>query len=357
MKRRTTITLTILGILALTGIFYAANPQPFATIRAPVSDREIAPAQPADSPTPTPTVFASPTPFATVNIPIGVAASRTDLIVSEWCTQNIDTIDCLGNVSLLAMIPGLPGCLEKYLAIAPSQSALATPPWSPRDIFVTQGAEVWKISGPPFIPTLFATIPGCGADHTGITFDHVGTSGFGYNMIVTCNNGGVWEVNATGTPTPIANTGTQLEGPVVAPLSFGLLGGQIWVADENDAAVHAIKSDGTITFGVVGWPAPEGLQVIPSVPCAFCSGGAFFQAIENFNAVFQYPPTDFSGLGGNLLQRAGVLGRLGPVPLRVPAGAGAPAAVAWASLPSRPTRPGTPRRQLRDQHQLAVVLR
>jgi len=148
MKRRTTITLTILGILALTGIFYAANPQPFATIRAPVSGREIAPAQPADSPTPTPTVFASPTPFATVNIPIGVAASSTDLIVSEWCTQNIDTVDCFGNVSLLAMIPGFPGtCFEKYLAIAPSQSALATPPWSPRDIFVTQGAQVWQIRG------------------------------------------------------------------------------------------------------------------------------------------------------------------------------------------------------------------
>jgi len=40
---------------------------------------------------------ANPSPFATVNTPIGVAASATDLIVTEYCGHNVDTIDCQGN--------------------------------------------------------------------------------------------------------------------------------------------------------------------------------------------------------------------------------------------------------------------
>ena len=47
----TKIALTIAGSLSLAGILYAANP----------------------------------TPFATVNTPVGVAVSGTDLIVTEYC--------------------------------------------------------------------------------------------------------------------------------------------------------------------------------------------------------------------------------------------------------------------------------
>ena len=130
-----------------------------------------------------------------------MVASKPNLLVSEYCSQNLDTIDCLGNVSVLATIPGPLGpCTEKYIAIAPVQSALAVSPWTPGNVFITQGTAVYQVSGAS--ATLFATIPGCDADHTGITFDHVGT--FGYNMIVTCNGGGVWEVDSTGSPTLIA---------------------------------------------------------------------------------------------------------------------------------------------------------
>ena len=264
MKRTTTITLTIAGLLAMAGIFYAANPGPFASLPAP----------------------------------IGVAAAGTDLIATEYCSQNLDKIDCLGNVSVLATIPGPVGpCLEKYVAIAPAQSANAVPPWSPRDFFVTQGTAVYKVTGSS--ATLFATIPGCSADHTGITFDHFGT--FGYNMIVTCESGQVSRVNSTGVVTPITNTGTQLEGPAVPPPSFGPLGGQILAADENHGKVHAIASDGTVTYNVFDWFGAEAVHVIPPAPCTFCSGGSFFQAIENFGSIYQYAPADFAGLGGNIV--------------------------------------------------------
>ena len=293
---RTKIALTIVGLLALTGIFYAANPSRFATVNTPQSPLRHPPNHPA----------ANPTPFATVNIPIGVAASKTDLIVSEYTTQNIDTIDCLGNVSFLAAIPGVAnGGKEKYLTIAPAQSANAG--FTPRDIFVTQGNQVFKVSaGPPVTVMQFATLPINTTDHTGITFDHVGT--FGFNMIVTSENGVVLQVtptgpNGTGIATVIARTGTQLEGPAVVPMSFGPLGGQILAADENNGAVHAIDyhSGHTVTYDVFDWDGAESVVVIPSVPCAFCSGGAFFQAIENFNAIYQYPPGDFTGLGGSIL--------------------------------------------------------
>src|SRR6266571_1117348 len=198
---RTKIALTTAGLLALTGIFYAA----------------------------------SPTQFGSATGVVGVAASQSDLIVTEYSTQNVDTIDCAGKVSLLATIPGPLGqSLERYVTIAPSQAANAG--FTPRDIFVTQGANVFKVGS----ATPFATIQGCGDDHAGITFDHVGT--FGYNMIVTCQNGGIWNVGSTGTPAHIADVGAgEIEGPAVVPLSFGPLGGQILVGDEDFGQVHAIS--------------------------------------------------------------------------------------------------------------------
>jgi hypothetical protein len=238
------------------------------------------------------------------------------VLVTEYSSQNLDTIDCQGNVSVLATIPppNPAASVEKYLAIAPALSANATPaPFTPRDIFVTQGHEIWQVR-PPSPPTLFATIPDCstgGEPHTGITFDHVGT--FGYNMIVTCQDGGVWQVDGSGTLTPIANvadTGgpVEIEGPAIAAASFGPLNSQILVADELNNVVWAIAPgpgpNNTVTdacdmYGLCNFGA-ESVQVIPSAPCTYCSG-ALFQAIEDFNVIIQYPQSNFTGLGGDIL--------------------------------------------------------
>src|SRR5438093_9729529 len=283
MKTRTTITLTIVGLLALTGIFYAANPTQFGTVGSDSSG------------------------------PVGVAAAPDLLLVTENSTGNLDQINCSGKVSLLTTIPGAVGSsVERYLAIAPSQSANAG--FTPRDIFVTQGAEVYKISGG--VATLFATIPGAPEHYTGITFDHVGT--FGYNMILTTsdpnnftNGGKVYRIDGGGgTPTLIADlsgTTQTIEGPAVVPSSFGTYQGQILVADEfynGSGAVHAIDNTGHITYEVFDWYGAESVIVIPpaSAQCALCSGGgSFFQAIEDLGAIYQSPPTDFTVLGGNVL--------------------------------------------------------
>jgi hypothetical protein len=274
MKKRTKITLrtkiylTIAGLVALTGILYAANP----------------------------------TPFATLTGPNGVAAIPDAVFATQQCSQNLSSIDCQGNVSVEATIPGS-GCpVERYLAIAPIQSAAAG--FTPRDVFITQGADIFKFSGGIITP--FATV-GCSfSNHSSLTFDHEGT--FEFKMIVTCENGPVFKVNGAGIVEPIAivGGGGSLEGPAVAPLSFGPLGGQILAADDINGQVHAIKNDGTVTLNAFNWSPPdwigaESVHVIPSGPCANCSGGAYFEAVFDTNTIFKYPLTDFIGLGGNVL--------------------------------------------------------
>src|SRR5205814_7147924 len=99
--------------------------------------------------------------------------------------------------------------------------------------------------------------------------------------------GDVFKINGAGTVTPIASTGGMIEGPAVVPPGFGPHGGEIWVADEGASAVHAIKNDGTVTLNILSHVAAEGVFVIPAVPCTFCSGGAFFQALQNVGQVWQ----------------------------------------------------------------------
>jgi hypothetical protein len=76
------------------------------------------------------------------------------------------------------------------------------------------------------------------------------------------------------------------------------------VADEAGNAVHAIGPPPTytVTLNILSHVSAEGVFVIPSPPCAFCSGGAFFQSEQQLTqAIYQYPLSDFTGLGGNVL--------------------------------------------------------
>jgi hypothetical protein len=255
-----------------------------------------------------PSALASPTPFASVAGPIGVAATPAQLIVSEYCTGKLDKINDLGTVSFFTAIPGYPDgtCIEMYLAISPG---LGT--WAPTDIYATQGGQVWKISPDGSSVSPFATIPACGATHSGITFDHVGT--FGFDMIVTCNNGNVYRVNSSGTPSFVASTGTFLEGPAIPSATFGPLGGQIWAADENSGTVWAISSGGSVTAAVT-YPSAESVHVVPQNPCSFGnSNGALFSAMFADNQIWAWPPSDFAGLGGNVLVTSEFGGGIGRV--------------------------------------------
>ena len=197
---RTKIYLTIGGLLGLTGILYASNPFPFSS---------GAPIYPG---------------FPSAFFPTGVAAAPDLLLVSPFCSEDILSIDCAGNATVFATFPGFGSCREKYLAVAPLQSAVAG--FTPRDVFATEGAFVFKVTHGNV--SLLAALPGCFAsDHNGITFDHVGT--YGFDMIVTCQEGNVFRVHGTGTVTHIATlfppdpVTHAIEGPAVVPATFGLV--------------------------------------------------------------------------------------------------------------------------------------
>src|SRR5437016_7047469 len=167
MKKRTKITLrtkiylTIVALLALTGVFYAQFPPSH------------------------PTPFSGQVPF-----PTAAAAAPDLLFVNEYCGENVFQLDCFGTATVFATLPGFGNCQEKYMTIAPSQSTAAG--FTPRDLFVTEGPNVYKVSLGSV--TLFTAIGGClSSDHNGITFDHVGT--FGFDMIVTCDEGNVFKID------------------------------------------------------------------------------------------------------------------------------------------------------------------
>jgi hypothetical protein len=281
---RTKITLTIVGLLMLTGVLYAANPSLFVM------------------------------PGHGVFQPIGMAADPTHLYVTQYQDNQIRLVDCNGNGTLFGTLPGNNPLVEKYTALAPVESATAL--FTPGDLFVTLREQIFRATPPNGTFTPFADVStvlgGCPfSDHSAITFDKVGT--FGFNMIVTCESGRVWQVDHNGTVTHIADTSvvgrpTFIEGPVVLPLSFGPLGGKIMVADDSFNQLYTVDNMGNVTYNPFGLPGigdvftgAEQVLVIPEFPCTYCADRAFFQASAVNDNIFSYPRTDFDGLGGDIL--------------------------------------------------------
>lgn len=247
----------------------------------------------------------TPSAFATVSGPIGVAATPGRLLVTEYFTCNVVKIDSAGTVTPFATIPtGSCFGIERYIAVSPGLGGFTA-----NDIYVTRGTEVWRITPDGSSVTLFTTIPSLAGTHSGITFDKVGT--FGNDMIVTGFNaaGGVWRVSSAGVATHVADVGVGVEGPDVAPLSFGPLGGQVLVAAESTSEVYAVSSGGVVTlladFGstpVAGLLAAESTHVVPPAACSFgSSGGAFFTANFTSSQIYKFPTSDFLGLSGSAL--------------------------------------------------------
>ena len=265
MNPRTKISLIVVTLIAAAGLFYAATP----------------------------------TFFTSAPSPTGVAASSAKMYVTEYCNPEIDTISDTGMVTPFATLPGNPGeCKERYIAISPDLGI-----WAPNDIYVTDGGVVYKVTPDGLGVTTFTTIEGCGNDHSGITFDHVGT--FGLEMIVTCESGDVWRIDSSGTPKLVANLDlgdAEYEGPAVVPVNFGPLGGQILVADEDHGAVHAINNLGHVTLGVFSHFNAEAVLVVPSVPCTLGSSDAVLvSALQQQNQLVKLSMNDFTGMGGDIL--------------------------------------------------------
>ena len=121
MKKRTKITLrtkiylTMVGLLTLTGVFYAATPTSFAPLLEG------------------PQVW-----------PLPRLILRDPMVQPKFQCR----IDCHGHVTVVATDSGLGNqqCIEKYLAIAPRQSVMRTGRVHPADVFITEGQNIYKYS-------------------------------------------------------------------------------------------------------------------------------------------------------------------------------------------------------------------
>ncbi len=288
MKKRTKITLrtkiylTIVALLALTGVFYAANPSIFVP------------------------------PGNGVFRPISPAVDPTHFYVSQYENGDIKSVDCNGFGTLFGTLPIGQVLIEKYMAFAPAN---AVPPFTPGDLFATLQQKVYRATPPSGVFMPFADWSavdgGCpGADHSSITFDKVGT--FGNKMIITCESGRLFTVDGSGVVTHLADTTTPqhgltfIEGPAVLPSSFGPLGGQIMVADDQASQLYTIDNLGNVNYNPFGFPdgtfyGAEQILVIPQFPCTYCGDRAFFTASAVNDMITSYPKSDFAGLGGDIL--------------------------------------------------------
>src|SRR5438094_8000067 len=116
MKRTTTITLTIAGLLGLAGMLYAADHQLFRGAQDPALHAGPTGAPPAPA---APNQLASffsgvhnPAPSPNQAGPLGVAAAPADLIATEYCAfgnpdsafTNLDKLACAASFATIAQL-------------------------------------------------------------------------------------------------------------------------------------------------------------------------------------------------------------------------------------------------------------
>ena len=238
--------------------------------------------------------------FATLGKPpIGVAVTSSRVLMTMFNQDKVRQIDSSGNVSDFAILPTTGRHVERYIAIATGVGCF------PKDyVYATVGQTVYRITPDGSTVTKFVTLPSLPNGETGITFDTVGT--FNYRMILTDRRGPVWTVDCRGRATQVADAGEQIEGPMVAALSFGRYAGDILVGNEFQDEILAIDPSGGVHI-VASSESPEGLILVPPTVCNMgSSGGAYFVAIQGTNPdfknqVYEFDASNFTGLNDNVL--------------------------------------------------------
>jgi hypothetical protein len=131
------------------------------------------------------------------------------------------------------------------------------------DIFAgsQNNGQIYHISNDGSTESLFATLPS--GDVRQIFFDPGNT--FGGNMIVTTDNGRIYSVDSSGTPTLIANIGQDTEGIDIAPSNWGTFTGDLLVASEGSGSLHIISKDPghLVTDTHINVPSIETVSTVP----------------------------------------------------------------------------------------------
>jgi len=238
--------------------------------------------------------------FASIPSPIGVVTTPNQMLVTTpYCgsAHQVYSVDTSGNTQLFATLPPVANgdCSEDYIDISPGLGGFPA-----GNIYVTQGPQIYEISPDGSQITLFATIPTMTANgHDGIVFDRVGS--FGYDMLVTGHNGYVYKVNSAGVATRIGRVNSEIEGPDVAPYSFGPYGGDVLLAGEGKSEIWAMTPTGRI-LNVVPYYVAEHVNIVPTSQCTFGNTGGSY-AVSDYadNGVVLYNRSMLAGLGGDAL--------------------------------------------------------
>ena len=250
-----------------------------------------------------------------LNEPIGVAYSSTanKLLFSQpfngKTNRRVMGVTDAGVSSVFGTLPDrvtapIPlhaDAWEDYIAVSPGLGG-----FTKGAVFVTQGQNIVQIAPTGGAAAFFINIPGLTDTHTGIAFDDAGT--FGYQMILTGQNGNIYAVTAAGVATLLASTAgfsqqsqVAVENGQVAPLSWGLYGGWFIVGAEDNNKVFAVNPVGTpgmhqVIVLAANYPAPETVRFIPTSPVNWgVSGGIFFDIIYSgpTTKVIKFPASDF----------------------------------------------------------------
>jgi hypothetical protein len=118
---------------------------------------------------------------------------------------------------------------------------------------------------------------------------------WGGDLIVVTTAGGVWRVNAAGTPTKLAQINTHLEGLSTIPNDprYGPWAGAILIGAEDQGRFYAIAPTGAITPYAIGI-APEDIDMIPA-------NQNFFAVGFGEHTLYGAPASAFTGMVGDLL--------------------------------------------------------
>jgi len=333
-----------------------------------LSASNVAPTQGAPAPE---------TPFVTGLVePIGVTATTafgyaTHIRCTSAANPNREVVsfDSTGSKKVIAtFVPGegTPACEELYIAVAPgppdNTAAAGYPTKNPagftsNELYVAERADISVIrlkknpngsvafnpdgSYQFQAPAPFKHLFPCGGTRTGITFDETTAGAFGNRLIVTCETGEVWLLNADGTTStaaPFANIASQeevsgpFEGPAVA--TEGPFAGNLLVAAENSSTffcfthlpsrliqaaflsqavvcppgeVFKVTPAGAVS-PVADVPSAESVTVARTTKCTLglTNGFTYFTAIFKpagaagpGGTIDQLPRSAFSGLAGN----------------------------------------------------------
>jgi Tol biopolymer transport system component len=240
-----------------------------------------------------------PVLFATMSKPlIGVAVTTTRVLVTQFNSDIVRQVDSAGNVTNFATLPSTGSSIERYLAVSPGNGGFPKD-----DIYATVGPNIYQITPDGLTVTLCENIPSLPNGETGITFDTVGT--FQNRMILTDRRGPVYALDACGgTVSSLGDIGFQIEGPTVAPLSFGVFGGQILMGNEFQDKVYALSAGGVIST-VATTESPEGLITIPPTVCNMgTSSGAYFVAMKDAKQLWKFDASNFAGMNNDIMAPA-----------------------------------------------------